>query len=86
MRRGRLSCRRKRFKTSLEVAALDVAAPFTVALNGDATILAPAVADELIMEVSHHNAWRYACMMRNASKWRCAHSRGGVRMCCRPSS
>jgi hypothetical protein len=56
MRRGCLSCRRKRFKISLEVAALDVAAPFTVALNGDATILTSVVVDELIVEVVHHNA------------------------------
>jgi hypothetical protein len=51
-----LSCWCKRFKISLEVAALDVAAPFTVALNGDATILTPAVADELIAEVYRRNA------------------------------
>jgi hypothetical protein len=40
----------------LEVAALDVAAPFTVALNGDAIIVAPTAADELIMEVDRRNA------------------------------
>jgi hypothetical protein len=39
MHRKNFSCRRKRFKISLEVAALDVAAPFTVALDGDVTIL-----------------------------------------------
>jgi hypothetical protein len=38
-RHRHLSCRRKRFKILLEVAALDVAMPFTVALDGDATIL-----------------------------------------------
>jgi hypothetical protein len=55
-RRGCLSCRRKRFKISLEVAAFDVATPFTVALNGDATILALVTADELILEVGRCNA------------------------------
>jgi hypothetical protein len=55
-RRGPLSCRRKRFKISLEVAALDVAAPLTVVLNGDTTILTPAAADELIAEVGRRNA------------------------------
>jgi hypothetical protein len=44
----RLSCRRKRFKISLVVAAVDVVAPFTVALDGDATILSHAMVDELI--------------------------------------
>jgi hypothetical protein len=55
-RRECLSCRRNRFKISLEVAALDVAAPFTVALNGDATILTPVAADELVAKVGHRNA------------------------------
>jgi hypothetical protein len=55
-RRGRLSCWCKRFKIPLEVAALDVAVPFMVVLNGDATILAPTMADELIMEVARRNA------------------------------
>jgi hypothetical protein len=41
-----LSCRCKRFKISLEVAALDVVAPFMVALNGDAIVAAPMMADE----------------------------------------
>jgi hypothetical protein len=56
MHRGSLLCRRKRFKISLEVAALDVAAPLTVVLNGDATILALVAADELIVEVARLNA------------------------------
>jgi hypothetical protein len=55
-RRECLSCRRNRFKISLKVAALNVAAPFTVALNGDATILAPVAADELVAKVGHRNA------------------------------
>jgi hypothetical protein len=36
---ARGSDKRKRFKISLEVATLDVATPFTVVLDGDATIL-----------------------------------------------
>jgi hypothetical protein len=79
----RLSCRRKRFKISLEIVALDVAVPFTVALNGDVTILAPAVADELVVEVGCRNARQYTCLMRQPSRWRCTHSRGGARMRCR---
>jgi hypothetical protein len=75
--RGCLSCWRKRFKISLEVAALDVAMPFTVVLNGDATILAPVVADDLV-EIDRHNAWQYVRLIRHASRWRCAHSRGGA--------
>jgi hypothetical protein len=63
-------------KISLEVAALDVAASFTVALNGDATILASAAADELVAEVGRRNAQQYA------RRW-CARSRGGARMRCR---
>jgi hypothetical protein len=50
--------------------------PFTVVLNGDATILAPVVADDLV-EVDRHNAWQYVRLIRHASRWRCAHSRGG---------
>jgi hypothetical protein len=69
-------------KISLKVVVLDVATPFMVALNGDATILPPAMADELIMEVGRRNAWQYACLMRRASRWWCARSRGGARMCC----
>jgi hypothetical protein len=46
MRHRHFLCRRKRFKISLEVAV-----PFTVALNSDATILPHATADELIVEV-----------------------------------
>jgi hypothetical protein len=46
----------KRFKISLEVAALDDLAPLTVALDGDATILSPATADELVVDVGHHDA------------------------------
>jgi hypothetical protein len=56
---GSLSCRCKRFKISLEVAALDVAAPFTMALNGDTTIRAPTVMDELVVEVRRRNAQQY---------------------------
>jgi hypothetical protein len=83
MCRGRLSCRRKRFKISLEDAALDVVAPFTVALNGGVTILTPTTTDELIAEVTRHNTRQYARLMKHASRWRCARSRGGARMCCR---
>jgi hypothetical protein len=82
MRRGCLSCRRKRFKISLEVAALDVATPFKVALNGDATILAPAAADELVAEACRRNARQYERLMRHASRWWCTRSRGGARMRC----
>jgi hypothetical protein len=90
MRRGCLSCRRKRFKISLEVAALDVAAPFTVVLNGDATILTSVVVDELIAEVVHHNAQQYARLVRHTSRWWCARSRGeheraAAGSCCPPS-
>jgi hypothetical protein len=46
----------KRFKISLEIAALDVAAPFTVELGGDATILSPVMVDDLITGVSCHDA------------------------------
>jgi hypothetical protein len=46
----------KRFKISLEVVALDDLAPLTVALDGDATILSPATADELVVDVGHHDA------------------------------
>jgi hypothetical protein len=74
MRRGRLSCWHKRFKILLEVAALDVAAPFTVALNGDAIIVAPTAVDELIVEVDRHNARQYARLMRHMSIWQCARS------------
>jgi hypothetical protein len=70
--RGCLSCRRKRFKISLEVAALDVVAPFTVVLNGDATILTPTVTDELVTEFGHHNTQQYACLMRHTITWQCA--------------
>jgi hypothetical protein len=63
------------------VATLDVAAPFTVALNGDVTILTPVVADELVAEVGRRNAQQYARLMRHASRWWCACSRGGARMC-----
>jgi hypothetical protein len=59
-----LSCQCKRFKISLEVAALDVAVPFMVTLNGDVTILAPAAVDELIAEVNCHNARQYTRLMR----------------------
>jgi hypothetical protein len=62
--------------------ALDVAAPFTVALNGDVTILAPTMADELIVEVGCRNAQQYMCLMSHTSSWRCAGSRGGVRLRC----
>jgi hypothetical protein len=72
-----------RFKISLEVAALDVVAPFMVALNGDATILTPTATDELIAEVGHRNARQYARLMRHTSRWQCARSRGGARMRCR---
>jgi hypothetical protein len=72
MRRGRLSCRHKRFKISLKVAALDVVAPFTVSLNGDATILSPTAADELVAKVDRRNACQYACLMRHTSRWQCA--------------
>jgi hypothetical protein len=72
-----LSCWRKRFKISLEVAALDVAASFTVALDGDVIILSPMTADELVAEVGHHDAWQHVCLMRHAR------SRGGARMCYR---
>jgi hypothetical protein len=57
--------------------------PFTVALNGDATILAPAAVDELIVEVDRRNARQYARLMRHVSRWRCVCSRWGVRMHCR---
>jgi hypothetical protein len=60
---------------SLEVAALDVAAPLTVAFDGDATILSPAMVDELITEVGRRDAWQHARLMRHAR------GRGGVRMC-----
>jgi hypothetical protein len=63
------------------VATLDVAAPFTVALNGDVTILTPVVADELVAEVGRRNAQQYARLMRHVSRWWCACSRGGARMC-----
>jgi hypothetical protein len=61
MRHRRLSCWRTRFKISLEVVDLDVAAPFMVVLDGDATILPPTTVDELI---------------RHARRWQCMHSRG----------
>jgi hypothetical protein len=79
----RLSFLCKRFKISLEIAALDVAAPFTVELGGDATILSPVTVDDLITEVSCHDAWQHARLMRHAHRWRCVHSRGGARMCYR---
>jgi hypothetical protein len=82
MRHGRLWCRCKRVKISLEIAALDLAVPFTVALNGDATILTPASTNELITEVGHHNAQQYACLMRHVIRWRCARSQGGAQMHC----
>jgi hypothetical protein len=56
MRRMRHSCWRKRFKMSLEVAALDVATPLTVALDGDVTILPPMTVNELITEVDCRDA------------------------------
>jgi hypothetical protein len=52
----RFSCRRKIFKISLEVTALNVAAPFTVALNGNATILPSVTVDELVIEVGCYDA------------------------------
>jgi hypothetical protein len=61
----RLSCWCKRFKISLEVAALYVAAPLTVAFNGDATILSPTTVDELITKVGHRDAWQHASLMRH---------------------
>jgi hypothetical protein len=39
-----------------------------VALNGDATILTPTVAYELIAEVGHDNAQQYARLMRHMSR------------------
>jgi hypothetical protein len=73
----RLSCWRKRFKILLEVAALDVVAPFMMALNGDVPILSPAMVDDLVMEVGRHDAWQHMCLMRHAR------SRGVARMCYR---
>jgi hypothetical protein len=58
--RRRLSCWRKRFKISLEVTVLDVAAPLMVVLDGDATLLSPGTADELITEVGRRDAWQHA--------------------------
>jgi hypothetical protein len=63
-----LSCWRKRFKISLEVATLDVAASLTVVLDGDATILSPATTDELIAEVGRHDAWQHTRLMRHARR------------------
>jgi hypothetical protein len=57
-----------RFKISLEVAALDFVAPFTVALDGDATVLSPAMVDVLITEVDRRDAWQHARLMRHACK------------------
>jgi hypothetical protein len=54
--------------------------PFMVALNGDATILAPAAVDELIAEVGRHNARQYACLLRHVSRWQCVCHRQGARM------
>jgi hypothetical protein len=74
MHRRRFLCRRKRFKILLKVAALNVAAPFTVALYGDATILPPATMDELVVEVGCCNARWHARLMRYAHRWRCTHN------------
>jgi hypothetical protein len=74
MRRRCLSCRHKRLKISLEVAVVHVAAPFTVVLNGNATILAPVAVDGLIMEVGCRNARQYVCLIRLVSRWWCTHS------------
>jgi hypothetical protein len=74
----RFSCRRKRFKISLEVVALDVVAPFRVTLNGNATMLPLTTADELVVEVGR-------CDARQHERLRSyARSQGGARMrCCR---
>jgi hypothetical protein len=48
--------------------ALDVVVSFIVVLNGDATILTPTVADELVAEVGRDNAQQYARLMRHMSK------------------
>jgi hypothetical protein len=60
MRRNRLPCWHKRFKISHEVATLDVVAPFTMALDDDATILSPVTVDELTTEVGCRDAWQHA--------------------------
>jgi hypothetical protein len=73
----------KRFKISLEVATLDVAAPFTMALDGDATILPSATTDELITEVGHCDARWYARLGRHARSGWCTRSRGGALLRCR---
>jgi hypothetical protein len=75
MRRNRLPCWHKRFKISHEVATLDVAVPFTMALDDDATILSPAMVDELTTEVGCRDAWQHA------RRWRCMRSREGAPMC-----
>jgi hypothetical protein len=71
MCRRHLSCWRKRFKISLEVAALDVVAPLTVVLDGDVTILSHVMADELVVEVGHRDAWQHAHLMRLERRWQC---------------
>jgi hypothetical protein len=68
-RRKCLSCWCKRFKISLKVTT-----PFTMALDGDATILSPVMADELITEVGHRDAWQHARLMRHACRWQCTRS------------
>jgi hypothetical protein len=75
MRHRHFSCRHKRFKISLEVAV-----PFTVAINSDATILPHATADELIVEVGHCDAQWHAWLMRHTRRSQCVHDRGGVQM------
>jgi hypothetical protein len=64
MHRMCFSCRRERFKISLEVAALDVVASFTVALDDDATILPRVMTNELVVEVGHCDAQWHAWLMR----------------------
>jgi hypothetical protein len=60
MRRMRLLCWCNGFKISLKVVV-----PFTVALDGDATILSPAMVNELIAEVNHDDAWEHVRLMRH---------------------
>jgi hypothetical protein len=68
--RGRcFSCKRKRFKISLEVVTLDVVAPFMVALDGDATILPHETVDELIAEVDRCDARWHVQQMRHVNRW-----------------
>jgi hypothetical protein len=53
-------------------------APLMVVLDGDATILYPTMAYELITEVSRRDAWQHARLMRHMHRWRCTQNQGGA--------